>query len=270
MKQQQQPLPQPNYAYHDIPQQQEQPHPTPRTKQQPQQQRLHGPTQHQRVEERFSTPYQQQNYGYTAEPQPYTSNPSDKFSDSSRHAPFQQPDPVLTHRDAHKPPLTRAPSWSTLRDPGLYEKRGPFPPTKQEEWFGGGTYNPVTDEPVYQRVERGKVPDPRARFSMYQNPPVVDTDEMTDGFLSQVVIAAQNEWQEIGTILLNDFQKVLDIKEQRQHPFTSGMCILSEWKNIWQAHGSNSKVMPYNRNSLIHALITARRQDLVHQFFGQK
>lgn len=41
----------------------------------------------------------------------------------------------------------------------------------------GGTYNPVTDEPVYQRVERGKVPDPRARFSMYQNPPVVDTGE---------------------------------------------------------------------------------------------
>ena len=94
-------------------------------------------------------------------------------------------------------------------------------------------------------------------------------DELTDAFLTQIVMAAQNEWQEIGTILLNDFQKVLEITEQKQHHFTSGMCILKEWKNRCQMHGHNPNLMPYNRNSLRVALKAVGRQDLVLQFFGQ-
>ena len=93
---------------------------------------------------------------------------------------------------------------------------------------------------------------------------------MSDGFLSQIVIAAQNEWRQIGTILLNDFQKVFDINEQRENSFMSGMCILKEWKSQGQTHGQNSKAMPYNRNSLIYALTNVGRQDLVREFFGHK
>ena len=92
---------------------------------------------------------------------------------------------------------------------------------------------------------------------------------MTDAFLTQIVMAAQNEWQEIGTILLNDFQKVLEITEQRQQPFTSAMCILREWKNRCQMHGHNPNLMPYNRNSLKIVLKAVGRQDLVDKFFGQ-
>ena len=92
---------------------------------------------------------------------------------------------------------------------------------------------------------------------------------MTDAFLTKIVMAAQNEWQEIGTILLNDFQKVLEITEQRQQPFTSAMCILREWKNRCQMHGHNPNLMPYNRNSLKIVLKAVGRQDLVDKFFGQ-
>ena len=47
----------------------------------------------------------------------------------------------------------------------------------------GGAYNPTVEEPIYQRVDRDRVPnphhggniDPRGRPTpLYQNPPIVD------------------------------------------------------------------------------------------------
>ena len=94
---------------------------------------------------------------------------------------------------------------------------------------------------------------------------------MTDGFLAQVIIAAENEWQKIGTILLNDFPRILQIMEENQrHSYTSSMCVLKEWKVRWQSSGPRSGAMPYNYDSLIFALNGVNRQDLVHKFFPRK
>ena len=138
-----------NYAHFTIPQQQPQRPPPQQQQQQPQrpppkqqqQQQQQTPTQ-QYPQQQYAPPYQQQDYKYPNEEREHYN----QFMESGHHAPFQQ----------RRQPPPRDPSAEPFRDDALYEqnkglhnklsysnsnvreeRRGPFLPARNEDWFGG-------------------------------------------------------------------------------------------------------------------------------------